>query len=220
MRQPPLYFYPRPPRGGRHTGVGFVHGFNGFLSTPSARRATYQVMGLEFDEAEFLSTPSARRATTNSDVVEWFDLFLSTPSARRATQTAHSLPASTTDFYPRPPRGGRPLDNANHSATKVFLSTPSARRATAEWHKEGLTVKFLSTPSARRATPRGKRRHRLRRISIHALREEGDFWCRPGLCTGRGNFYPRPPRGGRHGDSTVHPAFLVFLSTPSARRAT
>ena len=37
---------------------------------------------------------------------------------------------------------------------------------------------------------------------------------------GRQNFYPRPPRGGRHvlGQSTAH--IKTFLSTPSARRAT
>ena len=37
-------------------------------------------------------------------------------------------------------------------------------------------------------------------ISIHALREEGDH---PDSCTGRRHayFYPRPPRGGRHGAS-------------------
>ena len=55
-------------------------------------------------------------------------------------------------------------------------------------------------------------------ISIHALREEGDE------DTGRVviiflDFYPRPPRGGRQkgcqgGENSL------FLSTPSARRAT
>ena len=34
-------------------------------------------------------------------------------------------------------------------------------------------------------------------ISIHALREEGDFGLR-GRISKRPNFYPRPPRGGRH----------------------
>ena len=35
-----LYFYPRPPRGGRHWGRFAVPFFDEFLSTPSARRAT------------------------------------------------------------------------------------------------------------------------------------------------------------------------------------
>ena len=34
-------------------------------------------------------------------------------------------------------------------------------------------------------------------ISIHALREEGDPHTAPSPVS-RGNFYPRPPRGGRH----------------------
>ena len=79
-------------------------------------------------------------------------------------------------------------------------------------------------------------------ISIHALREEGDsfglipgfrpcdFYPRPPRGGRRAapcrrppclrDFYPRPPRGGRHGRVGVVPALLVFLSTPSARRAT
>ena len=79
------------------------------------------------------------------------------------------------DFYPRPPRGGRlpPLEPPQ------------------------LYTKFLSTPSARRATPSRTSVRRWLWISIHALREEGDSmrWTstrRPA------NFYPRPPRGGRH----------------------
>ena len=35
-----------------------------------------------------------------------------------------------------------------------------------------------------------------------------------------GNFYPRPPRGGRRREAKRRKTFLIFLSTPSARRAT
>ena len=35
-----------------------------------------------------------------------------------------------------------------------------------------------------------------------------------------GNFYPRPPRGGRHKALGEALGLNVFLSTPSARRAT
>ena len=34
------------------------------------------------------------------------------------------------------------------------------------------------------------------------------------------DFYPRPPRGGRRGNHYKLAAYLIFLSTPSARRAT
>ena len=103
----------------------------------------------------------------------------------------------------------------------IFLSTPSARRATVgEVPFTYLVLEFLSTPSARRATgaihggetfqwnfyprpPRGGRRNAVNsvinffKISIHALREEGDraFAEQFG---GQLYFYPRPPRGGRH----------------------
>ena len=78
---------------------------------------------------------------------------------------------------------------------------------------------FLSTPSARRATQAHQAEHREQSISIHALREEGDERAVSHRHE-NGYFYPRPPRGGRRfRDQNVdNPA--VFLSTPSARRAT
>ena len=60
------------------------------------------------------------------------------------------------------------------SKTTPFLSTPSARRATVETGKKTKTEVFLSTPSARRATDTVDFPYEDMRISIHALREEGD----------------------------------------------
>ena len=78
------------------------------------------------------------------------------------------------NFYPRPPRGGRRSRRCCPMTKEVFLSTPSARRAT--------------------AYQRPVRREQ--KISIHALREEGD--TKPSQSSGqRMYFYPRPPRGGR-----------------------
>ena len=57
------------------------------------------------------------------------------------------------------------------------------------------------------------------KISIHALREEGDQ-RRGGKKSSVANFYPRPPRGGRLAGRFHLPILLRFLSTPSARRAT
>ena len=55
---------------------------------------------------------------------------------------------------------------------------------------------FLSTPSARRATCDVRNPLKLRQISIHTLREEGDaLYDEVGRF--QGDFYPRPPRGGR-----------------------
>ena len=55
----------------------------------------------------FLSTPSARRATYNPNKVSEENLFLSTPSARRATRWLSWRAPRWWYFYPRPPRGGR-----------------------------------------------------------------------------------------------------------------
>ena len=78
-------------------------------------------------------------------------------------------------FYPRPPRGGRPYDVRQLDA---------------------VDFEFLSTPSARRATSAQEDVYIAGEISIHALREEGD-WASAASSPRRSNFYPRPPRGGR-----------------------
>ena len=59
----------------------------------------------------------------------------------------------------------------------------------------------------------------LRAISIHALREEGDL-ADLVPATRRADFYPRPPRGGRQPPPVQGQSSEAFLSTPSARRAT
>ena len=124
-----------------------------------------------------------------------------------------------------------------------FLSTPSARRATLLLPLTAARSSiFLSTPSARRATHPALRRHRILRISIHALREEGDLLT----CCSRSSrqcisihalreegdfrsrvlhrFCPISIHALREeGDGTPMPgngAPSAFLSTPSARRAT
>ena len=57
-------------------------------------------------------------------------------------------------------------------------------------------LQFLSTPSARRATKGHCIGDDYGCISIHALREEGDYTVK-GDMTFKVDFYPRPPRGGR-----------------------
>ena len=80
-------------------------------------------------------------------------------------------------------------------------------------------AEFLSTPSARRATNGKFSPVRYNTISIHALREEGDRDYNRSS-EPQGNFYPRPPRGGRPAARSCLPLTTIFLSTPSARRAT
>ncbi len=148
------YFYPRPPRGGRHEkGKG----------SPYARRISIHALREEGDgkiyaliphTAKFLSTPSARRATAilvlgiSSDT-----LFLSTPSARRATSWLRKWAVRFRNFYPRPPRGGRPKQ-----------AVPLCLRLTISIHalrEEGDIISIDNNIDSAD-------------ISIHALREEGD----------------------------------------------
>ena len=194
---PRTYFYPRPPRGGRLGVIGQYGHRLIFLSTPSARRAT-KGLYLATVQQQFLSTPSARRATDTRTRYFVAMLFLSTPSARRATipfSVTLSLPMY---FYPRPPRGGRQSGRAGNNSTDRFLSTPSARRAT----QKAMATAYCQNDFYPRP-PRGGRRGNILPllrpsiISIHALREEGDPPSR------------RPVQ-----------ILWIFLSTPSARRAT
>ena len=125
----------------------------------------------------------------------------------------------TFDFYPRPPRGGRPHRPAHRRDELHFYPRPPRGGRRTPCRRSLPRLQFLSTPSARRATMFLHGAPEPPAISIHALREEGDelqIAARPS-CS---NFYPRPPRGGRRGQ-TIRQSFpALFLSTPSARRAT
>ena len=147
-----LNFYPRPPRGGRPPSSSPMLATFQFLSTPSARRATGRYRpGRHHRQISIHALREEGDGSVCSGRVRPL-LFLSTPSARRATPAFCGL-----------------------GSADVFLSTPSARRATRDLETSGLrTTKFLSTPSARRATDKWINSWLPDKISIHALREEGD----------------------------------------------
>ena len=127
----------------------------------------------------------------------------------------------TNNFYPRPPRGGRHgVYLQNPSNAPVFLSTPSARRATRALPLSGDAVPvFLSTPSARRATRAVQALRAEHRISIHALREEGDPLRFPASYLQSISIHALREEGDLR--MLLNSALIsLFLSTPSARRAT
>ena len=146
----------------------------------------------------FLSTPSARRATGLTGAPSNAEQFLSTPSARRATKLPPRKRSNQKNFYPRPPRGGRrsPILGIQYSHANFYPRPPRGGR-----------LRVLQA------------QNQTERISIHALREEGDRWPRLPT-TASGYFYPRPPRGGRPSAAATVSITMPFLSTPSARRAT
>ena len=194
-------FYPRPPRGGRPDDAPPPRRAGSFLSTPSARRAT--IPG-RFRSRRIQISIHALREEGDRDVRGVADL---------QQISIHALREE----------GDRSRKCSRKPASR-FLSTPSARRATASTAVCASTEEFLSTPSARRATETIFTARSTPRISIHALREEGDqgdqladpvvqdFYPRPPrggrplvaqrLILTLMYFYPRPPRGGRHAEFT------------------
>ena len=123
-----------------------------FLSTPSARRATFSQFSTSRSFSDFYPRPprGGRPLHRLLDIVH--KQFLSTSSARRAT-----------------------LSDALLLNAFAFLSTSSARRATFGSMLLPSQVRvFLSTSSARRATDRMETEEGKNNISIHVLREEGD----------------------------------------------
>ena len=148
-----IYFYPRPPRGGRHNSLNGWATDIKFLSTPSARRATKRVTQKGGDR-RFLSTPSARRATSRRAI--------------RSLMGAY--------FYPRPPRGGRPTRAAATDSTEpISIHALREEGDCRPWTGGSCRYDFYPCP------PRGGRLGgilyggRGQGISIHALREEGDL---------------------------------------------
>ena len=191
------YFYPRPPRGGRLD----PHRFTAVSLDISihALREEGDLLAEIVKPVELISIHALR---------EEGDFFSAV------------LHPAQSDFYPRPPRGGRPNAAVSEPEADVFLSTPSARRATDAERLTKDMEEFLSTPSARRATDKDGDVIASANISIHALREEGDAFRVEQEINPPSDFYPRPPRGGRR-EAVLYDLYSeVFLSTPSARRAT
>ena len=169
--------------------------------------------------------------------------FLSTPSARRATFGRASLRFTTAYFYPRPPRGGRLLpslclycptvisihalreegdvvDGVDALAVRISIHALREEGDLVSTLTQTAQTLFLSTPSARRATNGGTEMEFKNKISIHALREEGD---QSHFSTLRQYLHISIHALREEGDR-FSPSILitidVFLSTPSARRAT
>ena len=167
----PLYFYPRPPRGGR-------------------RQSSKQICR----QTDYFYPRPPRGGRRLPPLLNSLDAgFLSTPSARRATRRACNHHGRNKNFYPRPPRGGRPsaiLRRTDRESISIHALREEGDSPFANLLNS--ISRFLSTPSVRRATRRGARNAACGRISIHALREEGDD-KRLGCYFPRRNFYPRPP---------------------------
>ena len=214
------HFYPRPPRGGRRLPrrVRCIFRQNFYPRPPRGGRRVARLFPL--CKGVFLSTPSARRATRFTDKVV-SNLVISIHALREEGDPAFpSQPSAAGYFYPRPPRGGRPTSasSAGSNRTYFYPRPPRGGRRVYEGleHIEDL---FLSTPSARRATTKDYRTEWTCKISIHALREEGDE-SKTSSVSGPWIFLSTPSARRATHALTPFSGILEFLSTPSARRAT
>ena len=194
---------------------------------------------------------------------DWL-LFLSTPSVGRATSIINKPRHNISNFYPRPPWGGRPrpcppyrpqgqisihalrgegdcdTGRFRHDCGNFYPRPPWGGRQLSSLFNNAFHHFYPRPPWGGRQT--GQRIAALiERISIHALRGEGDikqeenqhekvyFYPRPPRGGRRdsgaflkdcANFYPRSPRGGRPRKNSLLWLVSTFLSTPSAGRAT
>ena len=104
-------------------------------------------------------------------------------------------------------------------ADVVFLSTPSARRATNNADVQ-YTVSDISIHALREEGDSGFKTCQLGpQISIHALREEGDEVCGADRRICEISIHALREEGDREGSEGNY-KYYIFLSTPSARRAT
>ena len=217
-------------------------GIYGFLSTPSGWRATLSQMAICIRTRYFYPRPPGGGRLQELRPAWVVGEFLSTPSGWRATARDQSKPTSKKHFYPRPPGGGRPQTSTISATSLEFLSTPSGWRATRRDHHQRCQQpprNFYPRPPGGGRQSSSNNGYEGDLISIHALRVEGDTqkqlrdverllflstpsgWRATSARDWRrkkkaGNFYPRPPGGGRPlviSDQIAGPP--GFLSTPS-----
>ena len=134
-----LYFYPRPPGGGRRLRAAnsLTDQFDFYPRPPGGGRHVQEPAG--FHVCRFLSTPSGWRATAKWGSKTWaVSQFLSTPSGWRATYSPFSSPPADPYFYPRPPGGGRQQKRTKFSSVfakkgEEFASLRRGKRKICRW---------------------------------------------------------------------------------------
>ena len=193
-----------------------------FLSTPSARRATIDNYGLYPCIRISIHALREEGYPRYAARIAGSAKFLSTPSARRATAqlAKRRVKLDKISIHALREEG----DLGVHHTTiyrELFLSTPSARRATSlTSHLFCDTTNFYPRP------PRGGRRAAEQCeevsdcISIHALREEGDAYKLSQQAATIISIHALREEGDLFHSSSSRCLIKIFLSTPSARRAT
>ncbi len=211
----PRNFYPRPPRGGRPQKA-YANIFKGvFLSTPSARRGDCPTCFRFYHFMDFYPRPprGGRLSHRRQDRDGQISIHALREEGDLAAVAGHGPLYISIHALREEATKARDVQQITQSE---FLSTPSARETDGAADEGSAPAIFYPRP------PRG--------ATFPLLRH----WPMPR------NFYPRPPRGGRQtfctsalgspyfihalreegdrADTEIH--WAIFLSTPSARRAT
>ncbi len=215
-------FYPRPPRGGRPPTPAFTWAARRyFYPRPPRGGRPYRVSGKVQSVGHFYPRP---------------------PRGGRPCRPPNLLHCLAISIHALREEG----DYLRKSRSDLEAISIHALREEGDFKKPFVVaylVPFLSTPSARRATAAPLR---CCKRSVHFYPRPprgGRLFHRTGAQTRSAYFYPRPPRGGRpffngfdipgylisihalreEGDQGGRPMKTlnqIFLSTPSARRAT
>ena len=170
-----LYFYPRPPRGGRRPGLTCDTDTVG-ISIHALREEGDQRSGACWPVlADFYPRPPRGGRLGSADAESGTENFY--PRPPRGGRRADNIKGrrGRWNFYPRPPRGGRPQQTAI-LITVLVISIHALR-------EEGdpttsYMFSCLQVISIHALREEGDPPHHSfcpqERISIHALREEGD----------------------------------------------
>ena len=217
-----IYFYPRPPGGGRLAcGTLCVTALVYFYPRPPGGGRPR----------------NSRRAVRVPRHISIHALRVEGDGCRRSKTDKSSY------FYPRPPGGGRPQQDTDAIGIYLFLSTPSGWRATLPQSPrsstrsisihalrvEGDAHRSKPVPNCLYFYPRPPGGGRRGGETISYL-TAANFYPRPPgggrlpdlyiMQRGGWDFYPRPPGGGRPRNYTDKDGNKRFLSTPSGWRAT
>ena len=170
-----MYFYPRPPRGGRPTSTATTARPTHFYPRPP--RGGRPPTDSGFIWVQGISIHALREEGDLGGTSGWRTTPISIHALREEGDFSKStLSLGKENFYPRPPRGGRPSGAFSvepHPQISIHALREEGdprRGGVCQQHHRG----FLSTPSARRAT------------APICWKKTTDIY-----------FYPRPPRGGR-----------------------
>ena len=215
----PLNFYPRPPGGGRRILKYEVVYDRKFLSTPSGWRATTARIRAAQSHGNFYPRPpGGGRLWYTALLTDFEDFYPRPPGGGRREQdygtpernfiSIHALRVEgdllprvrhlcQRHFYPRPPGGGRHESKKKVPRTANFYPRPpgGGRRTKERQDMESFRI------SIHALRVEGDAPHLIETaltkvISIHALRVEGDGAPLPRY-PHKPDFYPRPPGGGR-----------------------